>query len=458
MLGKMRVLYLLIEGIVFILFFPFSGSTQISSLNPWNFRNDFYKMPIYEISQKKALLQKRINWLLPKVALNYPAEVTDSEGNQSVYNDKKRKVSVSSDGIIFFVINGVNVHSKKKKGNSDYHLYRTYKREFLHNKGLKDKYGERIIYKTYSKNEFGETVSEETYGLFNRLLERKDAFKRTLQIFEYDQKNYSYTHHSGMWEYDNVNRIWKRYGRKKGRLLPVVERRKERGGYIVAHWEEGEFFGKKGLWRIEKGWDGEKIVDMFYTLYDDFANKPQEEWHKKDYLVKEFIRQGGTTINKESTKFTYRKLRYLDPVEEGEIWDGKYAKRWNFEYKGLKLLRATQDYSDQTFYEARIYDLAGNIDKIVRVDKNTGETIATLEDRIYFSEVKDKTSQQLLNLLDTQQKIAESLYQWIKEMKIKGKGEASLFGIWNLRKQTITLYNEDNLPYVELFLQPDWEY
>lgn len=453
-----------------IFFSPFSLYASVTNLNPWSFRADFYKMPIYEGHQKKALLKETLNWMVPQVALNYPAEVTDREGNKTVYHNRKKKYSISIDGLITFSLNNVDVHSEKKLDSGAFHLYRTYERKMVHQTGERDTYGERVIYNLYAKNEFGEVINYEKHGLHNRLLEIRDAFYRPLSTIEYDQKNWDYTWRSGRWDYDFVNNIWQRSEEFDGKILPVIERRNSKigdDGYDIARWERTSFSGKYGVWRIEKGWDGEYVVDMFYTLYNEFGKRPTETRHKNGYLVKEIIRQGGTTIEKETTKFTYRGSRYLDPRNDGEIWNDDLVSRWEYTYAGLKRLNTIQRYYKIPFYEEIQFDLAENRDRVVRRDNITGEIVGYLEDRVYFSEVKDMSADDLKKFLDIkdgkgrkdkEDEIAESLYTWIQEMKMQGKADASLFGIVDLRKETITLHDRDNLAHAEFFLKPDWDY
>ena len=421
-------------------------------------------MPLYERQPKTALLVEDLNWMVPKVALEAPAEITDREGNKSFISNKKKRCSVSIEGLITFSTNDVSAYSKKKMDFGGYNIYRIYDRELVYDREQFDRFGERLVYKIYANNEFGETINYETHGLHHRLLDVQDAFKRPLRIIEYDQKNGEYTFHSGKWEYDYVNNIYRRYEEMNGKAVGYDERRNSRDGYRIAHWKKGRYFGKDGLWRIEKGWDGEKVVDMFYTRYDEFANRTYETYHEDGYLVRETIKEGGTTYEKEVTKFSYRRLRYLDPRADGEIWFGDLVPRWEYVFDGLKIIKAQQYYHKMSFHDEIVFDLAENIDFARRVDNSTGEVLVVSEDRVYFSEVEELTVSELKDFLYTEDKIAESLYNWIQEMKMQGKAGASLFGIMDNKKEMVTLYDRDNLQYAELFLQPkveegdNWEY
>ena len=109
-------------------------------------------------------------------------------------------------------------------------------------------------------------------------------------LYEYEYENdWQY------WEYDFVNNIWKKYEKD----MPVEERIGSKDGEVVAYWVKGEFFGKSGLWRVEKGWDGEKITDLFYTFYDEFGKEWYEVYHKDGYLVKRGIWKNHRLIREE---------------------------------------------------------------------------------------------------------------------------------------------------------------
>jgi hypothetical protein len=216
---------------------------------------------------------------------------------------------------------------------------------------------------------------------------------------------------------------------------------------LIAHWVKGEFFGKYGLWRIEKGWDGEKITDLFYTLYDSFGEEWYEVYHKDGYLVKRGTWKSHRLILEENlTEFSYRKYGDLGSEEEKYIEGHTTDAIWKYEYKGSKKIRAVRDYPDQDFYDVRIYDTNQNIDKVVRVSKKTEEVLCVLEDRIYFSEVKDLTVEEIKELFDTSQEIASSSYEWIQQMKKENKADAGLIGVFEPISYTLTLYDKNNNP------------
>jgi len=394
-------------------------------LNPYSFRHDYYKMPVQNEIQEQALLKYKLNWKKPEIVLPYPAEVTDREGNKTIYHKGGEKLFISRDGDITYFANNTKTHTKKILSDGSLYLYRKY----TGGSPLRE-----------IKNEFGETVGWEEYGLDGKLLMRYDALMRPLYKYEYEN-DWQY------WEYDFVNNIWKKYEKE----MPVEERIGSKDGPLVAYWIKGEFFGKTGLWRIEKGWDGEKITDLFYTLYDEFGKEWYEVYHKDGYLTKRGIWRNHRLIREEDlTKFSYRNYNDFGVEEEKYIENHMNTAIWRYEYKGSKIVRAIRDYPDMDFYDVRIYDDAQNIDKVVRIDKKTQEVLCILEDRIYFSEVKGLSKEEIKELFDLNEELASSLYEWIQEMKKEGKADAGLFGIFEPTSYTLTLYDKNNNPSITI--------
>ena len=426
-----RFLFLILEFIIILLFLTLSFPSYSESLNPFSYRHDYYLLPVENKIQKQALLRYKLNWKKPSVALPYPLEVTDREGGKVISHQGKRRISLSPEGDITYFANNTRTHTKRILSKGGFYLFRVY----VGRGSLRE-----------VKNEFGETIGWEEYGLDGKLLLRYDACRRPLYKYEYDKEGY--------WEYNFINKIWKRYERG----IPGEERRGSKKGALVAYWREGEFFGKSGLWRIEKGWDGEKITDLFYTLYDPFGKEWYEVYHKEGYLVKRGMWKKHRLVLEENlTEFSYRKYGDFGIEEEKYIENHMADAVWRYERRGSRIVRAIRIYPDQDFYDERIYDINQNIDKVVRKDRFSDEVIAVLKGRIYFGEVKNMSVEELKDFFDVSWEVANYLYEWKEEMKLKDKSDASLFGIRDFTKETILLYDEYNLPKEEItFLVPSF--
>jgi|GEM_PF-4579844 len=425
-----RIFLINLAGVFFIL----SASSAV--INPNSYRHDYYKMPPQEEVQKKALTEKPLNLALPKITPYQPQIVIDEEGNILVYLGGKKAFAISKDRkTITYFANGAKTHSDKIINSGTLYRYRFY------------------IYKGFSgrvriENENGETLGWEIWGLNGKLLEREDAFGKTIlrRIYDSNSRNF--------WEVNYLNNTWTRYEDN----LPKEEHLGAKSGPLLAYWRKGTFFGKSGLWKIEKGWDGEKIVDMYYTLYDEFASEPYEEYHKNGYLVKKWHWKNHTLVLEEDLiHFSYKKYGDFGLIEDKYIENYTTDAIWISKYNGSRIAKSVRIYEDKNFYDERIYDLNGNIDKVVRRDKLTGQIIAFLEDRIYFWEVKDLDLEGIKDFFDVSPDIAEYIYFWKEDMKKKGKSSASLLGIRDFVSGTIVLHNENNLACERITLSPAWE-
>lgn len=425
---KMRKKSLIIDSLI-LSFLTFPFTLWAEEINPLSYRHDYYIIPVHNKIQEKALLPYRLNWKKPSVALGYPAEVTDREGNKTVLQEGERRVSASRDGHITYFANNTKTHTKKILPNGNLYLFRVYR-------------GGGPLRRV--EDEFGNTVGWEEYGLDGKLLFRYDAVMRPL--YKYD-----YINDQQYWEYDFVNNLWKRYDKD----TPVEERMGSKNGPELAYWIRGEFLGKYGLWRIEKGWDGERITDMFYTLYDPYGKEWYEVYHKDGYLVRRASYKNHRLILEENlVEFSYRKYGDFGLEEEKYIENHLVDAVWRYEYKGSRLTRAVRNYPDQDYYDVRIYDSNQNIDKVVRVSKETGKVLSVLEDRIYFSEVKNLTVEEIEKFFHTSPRIATSIYEWIQEMEKRNKADSGLWGIFDPNNYTLTLFDENNNPDITLLLLP----
>jgi hypothetical protein len=410
-----KIILIILGGI----FFTFSSLAAI--INPESYRQDYYRMPVQNEIQEKAVLKFKLNLEIPRLTPEQPVIVIDEDGNKVVYFQGKVLFSLAKDGTITHFFNGIKIYSEKILDSGERYFFRSYKR---HSHTLIE-----------IQNEFGETLGWEILGLDDRVIERWDADKRPLFRLEYDGRYY--------WEHDLINNIWRRL--ECG--IPKEERLGAKDGPLIAYWEKGSFFGKEGLWRIEKGWDGQNIVDMYYTLYSSSAREDYEKYHREGYLVERKDRSGGLRLYEVfGDGLDYIRYGDFGPIEEGDIYHEEHILRWTYEYEGSRLRRAKRFYQDMIFYDERIYDINENIDKVVRRHIETDEILCLLEDRVYFWEVEDMSIEELSDFFNISQQGAEELYEWIQGMKSKNKASASLFGIIEPVPNRMILYDEHNRP------------
>jgi len=408
-------------------------------------------MPVWDRIEKKALLQTILNTKLASHLPRSPVQVKDREGNVTVISGGKRRYAISRDGTITYFANNTKTHSRRQlrsknnppecKNLGELYLFRTYVREG----------GKYVIF-----NEWGDIVGYEIWGASKggngiQLLERQDYLGRPLYRYYYDK--------TGYWELDVVNRIWKRYEQE----MPVVEmwgaKDEKEGGLLHAYWKRGKFFGKEGLWRIERDWDGEtqKMVDARWTLYDDFGKEYYVTYNRNGGVLRRYTWKGHRLILEENLQnFHYTRRHDFGVCESGDIWDNRLVSRWEYHWKGSKLIDAINEYGDDVeFYDRRVYDINERLIRVERRDKETGRLIVVLSKNVDFSAVKKLTVEQLAKFLKVDRKLAQELFNWIAEMKQRGKADASLFGQLNFVENTLTLYDEFNRPFVTLLLSTD---
>ena len=412
------------------LFLSRAGAEEI---NPESYRGDYYKMPINEELEKKALLRDDLNWKVPGVA-SAPVAIMDREGNITVYQGGKRRYSISKDGTVTYYTNNVKTAGKRRLEESgELYLFRTYQQ---------GDDGRLSIF-----NEWGDKLGEEEYGLDDKLMKVYDSYGNLANIFEYDNEGY--------WMFNLINRTWTRY--EEG--LPKEQRLGSKDGVRIAHWEEGTHFGISGLWKVEIGWDGEQTKDMFYTLYNEFADEEYEMYHVDGYLIRSWSWKDHRMVRSEHvTHFRYGKYGDFGATEEGDIWYGEDSFRWEgwtHNYLGSQLVSAVRTYADEDYYDERIFDLNGNIDKVLRIDENTGETLVVLEDSVYFYEVVNLSLDEMKEFFNlTSDEVALYLYEKKEELKAKDKALSSFFGVYNGLQMGFTVYDEYNKPLQETTLIP----
>lgn len=398
-----------------------SSKASPEEINPYSYRKDFYKMPVQNEVQERALrpYDKKMNWGAPSVAPDYPVEVTDQEGNKTIFQGGKAMYSVSISGDITYFANSTKTHSKKILSDGSLYLFRKY----IRHSPLVE-----IV------NEFGQTIGYEGLGLDNKVLTRFDAFKRPLYQYEYDN--------SGYWEYDFVNNIWKRY--EQG--LPKEERRGSKDGPLIAYWVKGEFFGKYGLWRIEV----DRGKEIYFTRYDEFGREDYEKYDWEGNLISNKIWENHRPIIEyifiDEQGLLNRRERFFGDFginSQNHIVEDTPLSEWRYTYNGSVLVSAENPFT----FEKRVFDINGNIDKIINT--KTGEII---EDYIYFSEVKNLSKEELKEFLGiSEDEIVLWIYDWIQEMKKQGKADASLFGIVNPSNYTLSLYERNNQPGLTIY-------
>lgn len=439
-MNKARGLFFLF--IISSIFIPSVGA----EVNPYNYRKDYYRMPVWDKIEERALLETTLNTKLSSRVPQTPVEVKDREGNVVVISGGKRRYAISRDGTATYFANNSKTHSRRRlksednpqecRNSGELYLFRTYVRE-----------GEKYII----FNEWGEITGFEIWGASSggqgiKLLERQDYLARPTHRYDYDD--------TGYWELDVVNRIWKRYEQE----MPVVEMwgaRDERdGGQLHAYWRRGEFFGIEGLWRIERDWNGQEIADARWTLYDEFAKEYYATYNQDGALLRRYTWEGHRIVLEEDLQnFRYSRRNDFGSSEGGDIWDTDFFSRWQYHWQGSKLIDAINEYGDDVeFYDRREYDINENLVRIERRDKETGRLIVVLNENIDFSVVKESTVEQLAESLGIERELAQGLFNWIAEMKQRGKADASLFGQRDFAEDSITLHDEFNRAFFTLRL------
>lgn len=399
------------------------GLSFSASVEPYSYRHDEYVIPPYNEVQDKALLKFDLNMEIPRLTVGQPLVIVDGDGNKSFYVKGKIVGSISDDGVVTHYNNQVKQYSEKILLNGGVAYYRTYERV------------SKNIIKTL--NEFNEPVSWEVLGYNDKVVERYDSNHFLVSRLEYD---------GGYWEEDLVNKVWKKiaYG------LPQEERLGKKSGPVIALWERGGYFGREGVWRVEKEWDGEKgeVATMYYSLYNGRGTQKKERYNVHGGVVERNEYSRGLSLEEGISDHTYRKYGDYGWSDEGTLAYGNHVANWNAEYNGSKRVKATRTYEDLPFYDERVYHGAsGDLDIVVRKDNTTGDVLAVLEDRIYFWEVENKSETELSEYFNVSMECAGKLFQWIELMKAKNKSSASLFAILNdMDKRQLTVYEEYNKP------------
>jgi len=435
---KIRTIYKKGIGAFLFLIGIFFISTSYAEVNPYNYRKDFYRMPVWDRIEEKSLLETTLNTKLRQLVPQTPVEVKDREGNVVVISGGKRRYSISRDGTVTYYANNTKTHSRRLLRDDDgddfksgeLYLFRTYQRE-------NPSSGRFVVF-----NEWGEIVGYEVWGLDNKLLERQDHLGRPTYRYEYDD--------TGYWEHDLINDIWKRYEQE----IPVEERRNSKEGEIIAHWEKGEFFGIRGLWRIERDWNGERVADVRWTLYDEFGKELYITYNADGAVIRRYTWVKHRLILEEDLQnFDYILHNDFGRFEEGVIWDGERFSRWEYHWEGSKLVDAINNYDDDVdFYDRRVYDLDNKVIRTERRDKRTGRLMVILNESIDFSEVEDLNVEELAEYFNIDIQLAQVLFEWIEEMRRRGKAGASLFGQLDFAEATLTLFDENNQPFSTLRL------
>lgn len=427
-------------------------------VNPESYRRDYYKMPPQNELQEKANMRFKLNWEIPALNPEQPVAVTDSDGNITIYSGGKPIYSRSEDGTLTYFANGKKMFSREIMDSGDLYLFRFYNYKSA---------SEAVIV-----NEQGDFMGREISGLKDTVVARFDTRNEpTFKLGFYE---------GAYWENDLLSRTWRRLYQ----WLPEEERLDTQDGTLLATWQrKTERFGKKGIWKVEKGlyideamhengrgdeldkrgsdlYASQVIMDMFYTWY---STRPTEDYERYDFrgtLIGKRDRTIGPTsydhyLEGENERLGYKKVGDFGWRTEGnrDYEYNRYYGRWQTEYNGSKLVNAKKAYKELDYYDERIYNLEGNVDEIVRKDKSSDEVLVKLEDSIYFWEIENMDAPQLKDRLGGDSVNAGMIYEWVEDMRGLDKHKSSLVAtVQTIGGKKVTLYNQFNKPAYTLTL------
>jgi hypothetical protein len=358
---------------------------------------------------------------IPNIA-RAPALITDAQGNKTLLQNGQVRARAERDGKVTYYSQGQKRF--QRDAMSSWNLIRTF--EYNGNR-------------TTVKNEFGEVLGYEEYGLAGKIVKTYDSRNLLTSRFEYDN--------SGYWLIDVVNNLWKRYELGK----PVQERRGGKYGALVAYWiQDGDSF-----WRVEKTRDADgNIMDGNHTRFDRWADEYYETYANDGSLVASFQWNNHRMSYEVDQSGHYKKYNLYGICEEGfinpdsGIAHAEWIHEWTHDWEGTRHLKAHNVFTNEVIYYA--LDLnPEKIDKITRIitqqyidgdlgrkaddpnkigltQEDLGKEIL-IQDFIYFYEVENLSVEQVRDFFNIKAgDNAQTIYNLIQELKSAGKASSGL--------------------------------
>lgn len=296
---------LIIAQIVFSPSLSFAGN-----LDPYSFDQSRQLQPVLQENFLPPALAIKKPKPLPNSAPQTPTMVTDREGNKYIYEDGKLLTKIDQEGNQTYYMKGQARFEKDYEGK----LTKTY---------------EYSSPKATLKNEFGEVIGYQEFGLGGKLLKEYDEDGNLTKSYVYDGKRLD----SVIDELTGMKTKYDIFGPKEEYDFE---------GNLLAYYNYENGFLKE---KVEKTVDeNEKIVDGERTVYNHNGTKPL---YKKDfegniiltYNYGKFFRLESTVdINGNVTKY------YKNNPTEMRYPEGGLLKIWN--NQGTKIVSSEDKYTD----------------------------------------------------------------------------------------------------------------